>query len=121
MARRRRRRSYRRARTARPVARKRRRSRSSGGVGKQIIAAAGYGVARGYVSAALQRYVPSVVGAVGDEAAMLATTWAVSKYGPSMLKPAAKAGMIVEAASLGRTLASRFIGSGSAASNGGVF
>jgi len=61
-----------------------------------------YGAARGYVNQ-YARMIP-VIGGFGDEAAMLAVTYAGKRWGGGTIKKVATAGFNVECFNLGRAL-----------------
>jgi len=78
-----------------------------------IAGGAMYGLARGYISGALMKYVPNFLGEWTDEAVMLAANYYIAKkVSNPTIKNAAKAGLAIESAVVGRMLASKFMGGG---------
>lgn len=90
-----------------------------------MMGAAGYGAVRQVVSEKLAGWVGNTLpfGELSDEATMLAVSYAADKYGPSMLKPVARAGLIIEAARIGEYLADKTFKktATSTSTNGNIF
>lgn len=88
----------------------------------KMVGGAIYGGVRARISNALAQRIPSFLGEFTDEAVMLGISLAVeSNVKQSILREAGNAGIYIESARIGETLADKMFGSGSTTSSAQSF
>jgi hypothetical protein len=94
--------------------------RKSSGTSIIQLPAMGYGALRNPVAKMIMPMTHQFTGMLGDyedEAVMLATSWALARFGSGMIAEAGRAGLVVENASIGATLTKGISLGGTTATN----
>jgi len=101
----------------------RRRAKSAVSGTAPLLAAGLYGAGRQYLATWIQPVTSKIpMGNIADEVGMLAANWAIKKYAPMpILKQAASAGMLIEAAAIGQAIASGQVNMGASTSGSSGF